>query len=511
MWPARFLVVALTGLSLFLGFYDLTKRSIWLDEGFSWLFADQRLSVVFDIARSENWHLLPYLLLLHATISVFGDSPSALRAPSVVAGAACVPILYALCVRLRGRSAGVVACVLFVVSEPLVFWQQNARDYTLVVLLALGSTLAAVVAIRAGKVWPLPIWALLLGIGCYTHPEMLFLVPVHLAVILLWGPSNRVRVATLVTTAIAGLCTLPILGEAVHSSVYQTSFLLPPNHDSATEIASFLASAASSVGPVTAVNHALLGITFAIALIGVAQLGADITERGCRPENLGLGLGLAWLLIPAVIDWLVSETGRQAFSDRYLILSLPAAALVLALVLDTVRPRALGLYAAAYLIIFHAGLLIQTYPYQLDDYRDSTKFVLSEARPGDCVTFEINDGRALYDYYVSQFTAGDNRRYVVPVQVLPLDVVTSSTLVDFLYEALGNQQIYDSQTPAKVAAIAPYCKRVFVVESHTGGSTDSASYDLLQHLRGSLEQYYSRAGTKVFPSVDIQIFDRARK
>ena len=118
----------LTGASLGLGFFDLTKRSLWLDEGYTWMTSAQNTKTIFAIARTQGWHQVPYYMLIHSMIALFGDSSFVLRTPSVIAGALSVPLLYALVNRLGGRLAGIYTCVLYVCSEPLVFWQQNARD-----------------------------------------------------------------------------------------------------------------------------------------------------------------------------------------------------------------------------------------------------------------------------------------------------------------------------------------------------------------------------------------------
>lgn len=512
-WADGVAVVATTGVSLFLGFFHLTERSLWLDEGYTWLSADQRLKTIFAIAHQQGWHLVPYFLLIHATIAVFGDSPFVLRAPSVVIGALCVPLVYMLGVRLTGRLASLVAGVLFAVSEPFVFWQQNARDYTLVVFFALASTLAGVVGLRNRRAWPLVVWILILGLGSYTHPEMFFLAPVQAAVFLLWAPSTRTRLTVVGLLALAGLASLPVLGEATHSNVYQLTFLNPPSHGTATEIASFLASAASSTGPVTAANHALLGITFAIVVVGVARLGSDLADNGCTAANLGPSLFLGWAVVPMLLAWLVSETGREAFIDRYVILSLPGVALFVAHTLMTLGPRGLGLFVAAYLTIFHAGLLAGNYADQIDDYRGATTLVLSQARPDDCVTFQSNGGRVLYDYYDTRLTARDPTRYHSPPQVLP-NALNGDPSTVLTYNGLTIAALYLAQQPAPVAQAAVYCQRIFVVESHTGSPTGPLAqvqmYYSLIHLEDDLRLYYRLGSDKIFPGVVVTVWDRVR-
>ena len=508
------LVVALTGLSLGLGFYHLSSRSLWLDEGYTWLTAAQSTKGIWAIAGSQGYHLLPYYLLIHALIGWFGDSAFVLRAPSVIAGAAAVPLMYMLAARLGGRLVGLYAGVLLVVSQPLVFWQQNARDYAFVVLFSVAATLAAVVGIQNRSLGPLVAWALIMAVGCYTHPEMLLLVVPQELAMLLWSRSARIRIGIVGLTAVGALLNLPVLFNAVHSSVYQTTPLLPPGVNSATEIATFLASGAGAGIPVTATDHALLGVTFALTVVGVAMLGADLVERGCTPENLGLGLGLAWLVLPPVLSWLVSESGHPDFLDRYLILSLPAASLVLALVLGRIEARSLGLFGLVYLTIFRFGVLAPSYSVPLDDFSTATAHLLAAARPGDCVTVSSNEARALYDYYSARLARSSGGRLVQPVQVLPF-ALNGPPAVVLDFNDLPPGAIENSHQPWFVAQAATGCRRIWLFQSHIGSPTGSATsrqfYRSLLTLEANLQQYYRPAGQYNYHGVAVSLFDRFRQ
>lgn len=506
-WVAWPVVAALTGTSMGLAFFDLTKRSLWLDEGYTWLSGTQSIHGVMTIARHQGYHLLPYFLLIHYVTGWFGDSSFVLRAPSVVAGALAVPLLYLLVSRLGGRVAGLYACVLFVVSEPLVFWQQNARDYSLVVFFAVASMLAGVVAVQEERIWMFLVWGAVTALGCFTHTELLLLLPPQLLVLLLWAPSLRARLSLLAVTALGGVASLPVLGQAANSSVYQLTPLNPPNHGSATQIASFLASAAGTPAVQTPTDHALLGITFALAIMGVALLAADVVEHGCTQMNLGLGLSLGWLVLPPVLAWIVSESGRPDFIDRYVILSLPATAAVVALVVVRFEPRVLGLFALVYLTIFRAGVLVDSYHVPLDDYRSPTKLILADARPGDCITFSSGAGRILWDYYSARLPADQ----FVPGQVLP-DALngTPAVVLDFVSQPEARIRAYQRRVNVKQAA--PHCARLWLMMSHYGTPTGTADYRYLYQsflaLTLNIGRYYEAGFHVNYPGVEVMFWTR---
>jgi hypothetical protein len=507
-WP---LVAVLTGVSLFLGFFDLTKRSLWFDEGYTWLTADQTTKGIFAIARQQGYHLIPYYLLVHLSISRFGDSAFVMRAPSVVAGAATVPLFYLLVCRLGGRIAGLYAVVLMIVSEPFVFWQQNARDYAFVVFLAVGSMLAAAVAVQRSRVWPLLFWVVVTGVGAYTHPETLLMIPAQLVVMMVWSRSGRVRLAIAGLTAGGAVVSLPILLEAAHSSVYQTTPLLPPAVGSATEIATFLASGAGTGAPVTSADHALLGLTFAIVVVAVGMLAVDLVDHGCTPYNLGLGLSLAWLISPSVLAWIASETGHPDFLDRYVILSLPGAAATVALVLIRIRPRLMGVAGLIYLTIFRAGVLIPSYHYSLDNFRYASSYIVERTRPSDCITFSSNAARILWDYYTGRVEAAGHRRPVLPTQELPLVADTSPAGILSVND-LSQVSIDYFQGANFVAETHVVCTRMWLFESHAGRATGSpgsvALYRSLLALEHNLGEYYHPVNHLLTVGVEVTLYDR---
>ena len=506
-WAAWPLVLALTGTSMGLAFFDLTKRSLWLDEGYTWLSGTQSIHGVMTIARHQGYHLLPYFLLIHYVTGWFGDSVFVLRAPSVVAGALAVPLLYLLVARLGGRLAGLYAAALFVVSEPLVFWQQNARDYSLVVFFAVASMLAGVVAVQEERIWMFLVWGVVTALGCFTHTELLLLLPPQLLVLIVWAPSLRARLSLLGVTALGGVASLPVLGQAANSSVYQVTPLNPPNHASATQIASFLASAAGTPAAQTPTDHALLGLTFALAVIGVAVLGADIVERGCTSLNLGLGLSLAWLVLPPVLAWIVSESGRPDFIDRYVILSLPATAAMVSLVVVRVEPRVLGAFAVVYLTIFRAGVLVGSYHVPLDDYRSATQLILADAIPGDCITFSSGEGRILWDYYSARLPAAE----FVPGQVLP-DAVNGNPGVVLGYVSQPEAAIRRYQQLINVKQASHHCARMWLLLSHYGSPTGPPDYRYLyqsfQGLTLHIGRYYQSGFHVNYPGVEVFFWTR---
>src|SRR5918997_2957510 len=78
-------------------------------------------------------------------------SPELLRLPSFIAGAATIPLIYAVGARTVGRGAALLAAALAALSPFLIFYSTEARSYALLVAFVLVSTLALLVAVEGGR------------------------------------------------------------------------------------------------------------------------------------------------------------------------------------------------------------------------------------------------------------------------------------------------------------------------------------------------------------------------
>ena len=137
----QLLTIALpTVLAALLAAYELTTRSLWLDEAASVAIASQHGAALWHAIDHDGGNMVAYYLLLHVLIALFGDGVAVIRIPSVVATATTVGLVSALGLRLFDRRVALSAGLLAAVSLPLVFWGQNARGYALMATFAAGSS-----------------------------------------------------------------------------------------------------------------------------------------------------------------------------------------------------------------------------------------------------------------------------------------------------------------------------------------------------------------------------------
>ncbi len=188
-WLLPLLLIILIAFGLRL--HNLDNFSFWTDEGLTPLRSGYSVT---DILRNEviiqegvgrDTHPPLFYLLIHTTRHLFGETDFAFRYPALLAGILLVPVLFQLGRRLRGYELGVTAALLTAVN-PLQIWYGNeARMYTLAVLLAALSSYALWRGLTSNRPRRYALLYLLLaGLTIYTHYTAVFLIGAQMA---FWG------------------------------------------------------------------------------------------------------------------------------------------------------------------------------------------------------------------------------------------------------------------------------------------------------------------------------------
>ncbi|HEY8082920.1 MAG TPA: glycosyltransferase family 39 protein [Solirubrobacterales bacterium] len=234
---------------------------------------------------------------------VTGTGEFGLRSLSALAGAATVPVAYLLAVELGGRRAGIAAAALVAVNPMLLWYSQEARGYSLLVLLTTLSALYFVRALDSGSRGDFRRWGLVSALALATHYFALF--PIAIEALWLLRRRGRKALAGLWIVAATGLLLAPL---ALHQ---------------------MLLGHAEWIGDRT-LGHRLweAGITFTVGEIG------DIIAR---PERPLLGL-LPVALIVAALVLLIVRGDARARRGGGRMLWIAAATVAIPLVLGLIAP-----------------------------------------------------------------------------------------------------------------------------------------------------------------------------
>lgn len=108
---------------------------LWYDEMNTYFIAKQKFpDCLLNTLFERDLHLPFYYVLLHFWMSIFGDSDLALRISSIIPGILTLLFAYHAGKELSGRKGGISALFLFSINSSLIYFSQEVRFYSLLVL-----------------------------------------------------------------------------------------------------------------------------------------------------------------------------------------------------------------------------------------------------------------------------------------------------------------------------------------------------------------------------------------
>ena len=321
---ALLVLLAIMLLGAVLRFYGLGFQSLWSDELASWdISTRETISQVIGGVRSDE-HPPLYFLTLRAAQWIFGDSEWALRFPSALAGWLCIPAIYLLGKRLYSEREGIIAALFLAVFWAPVYYSQEARVYSMLILLSILTTYFwwdVMLGLRYRR--ELPTGEAVLYVVCavlctYVHYFGLILVLLQGAALVALA-YGTLRKAMLLYVPVA-IAYLPWLPGMVHQSGYnipigtstgESALQIPPDYFQ------FLFG-----------RSGLLSFAAWTLLAFLLIRGWDDLRRRWKRGVVPPGLLLAaWVLGPFVVAFVASQS---MLTNEDLLVSLPAVYLLLA-------------------------------------------------------------------------------------------------------------------------------------------------------------------------------------
>jgi mannosyltransferase len=383
--------------------YELTARSLWLDEAATVAIASQHGSALSSAIAHDGGNMLGYYALIHVLVGWFGTGAFVIRLPSVLAAGACTGVVSLMGLRQFDRRVAIAAGVLCAVSLPLVFWGQDARGYAPMMALVAGSFAAfAEMLDSPRRRGPWIAYVVCTTLAVYASYVAVFALPAQL-VVLAWRREAWRRVIG--AMAVSVVCWIPLAVLAATRGSGQLFWIPRPNLTTEKQVLLALTSAGfePNFHP-TAVAGVL-----AVATLALVALAAVLLARHRAPW--AVALALSWLLVPVVLMWLESLVGQPIFTPRNLLVSLPAVALLLGWLLTQSR---LAWAALVVLIALRAVALAPSYGTSPENWRAATAYVVRGERPGDCTAFYPLDAQMPFAYYTGKPVTPYIERYDTP-------------------------------------------------------------------------------------------------
>ena len=380
----------LTLIGAWLRLSHLGSKSFWLDEG-----------ATVALARASWrhfawvwWHgeanlQTIYFLLMRGWVH-FGISEVWLRLPSAVFGIASIPLIFVIGRKLIGTTPALAAAALLTFSPTHVEYSQEARSYTLAILLVLLSTYVFVEAVEGKRRRDWMLWTLLGVAAFYTH-DFAALALAAQAISLLFRKNAPWRPAMLGGAAVF-LCALPGITYIFRASPENLHFLwMPrPTPKELWHLAMFFGGSGAKI--------AVSAVLWAAGLIAIAR-----SRRNANRDDFWHAMLIVlWAVVPVMITALVSLL-HPMFLQRYMIFSLPATILLAALGMNLLHKWHVGAILVVLLCAISIPTIVQDYSKPREDWRGASNAILSSASPGDAVVFFPFYTRIMLDYYRDRY------------------------------------------------------------------------------------------------------------
>jgi mannosyltransferase len=435
-----------------------------------------------------------YYVLLRGWLHL-GISPFFIRSFSVLASLATLPAIFWLGCKLFDRRVGLIAVALLSCNAYHIRYAQEARSYSLFVLLATLSSGFFVSCGRELSASKRDCWGYVLAsvLAVYAHLYALLLVAAEwLSVRGFEGmqPSGR-RMTTSPAPRRAwisiGLAVLPLLAFVGKTGAGPIRWVPRPGvHD----LLDYWEHLAGNDG------LPLLLLYAAACLAAILPLRVRLLRLGGDWEVWRRQFLLIWLLFPVAVTLLLS-LARPLFLARYFIFCLPALIVLAASGLASLRkPWMLAVCLAAMLVLSLQGTL-SYYDHDFDLERDGSgaaaNYIYEHAQPGDAILFHIAEARVPYEFFRS--LRGDSRS-------------SSTAGPEIIFPRHGKRLDYRDVTGKPTAeftrSLPHQYARVWVVLMSNGapGHPDATTLMLDQVLTES----FPRVEQVQFPQVGVKLF-----
>jgi mannosyltransferase len=357
-----------------------SRPSLWFDEGAT-------ISASASRTLPELWRLLGhidavhglYYLLMHGWFTIFPPTEFWSRVPSSLAIGAAAAGVTVFTRQFSPRATAVCAGVVFAFLPRITWAGIEARSYAFAAAAAVWLTVLFVAAVRRNRprLWLCYALALMLSILLSLNLTLLVLVYAALLPLLARAKSPVIWWAATSTVAL-GIMT-PFIVFA-HGQAWQVNWIFPVSWHYAFDI--ILRQYFDHSVPFAILTAVLIVAAIVARLTGLRAPAGEMRTL--------LIICAAWIIIPTGATVIYSAIIEPIYFPRYLILTAPAMAVVIAVCIVTIARKPWPIAAVVLLFAVAAlpnYLFTQRWPYAKEgwDYSQVADLINSHAAPGDCL------------------------------------------------------------------------------------------------------------------------------
>ena len=335
--------------------------SIWHDEAYSAYLIRGNFADIWNLTAIDV-HPPLFYFCLKVWSMLFGNSEIALRTMSILFGVVAIFAAFYLLKKLFNTRTASIATFVMTLSPLFIRYAEEARMYTMVLAIALISTLALVTAISRDKKGKWNFWWLLYGAmlaaGMMTHYFMALVFVAQLAYLIYYYRAKIWRLDLILGYVVAVLLFVPWLPKCLAQVTNVQGGFWIPELTAATGF-NFLVESLVYFPDATWIKNweAFLVLMTLVGLVYLTVKFVKTMKREDKSKRDGAVLLAFLALVPPVMLMILSLPPlKPMFETRYLITSATIIWLIIGVMLAKTKLPKKGLVAVILATITVAGI-----------------------------------------------------------------------------------------------------------------------------------------------------------
>ena len=383
----------------------LSNRSLWIDESFLALnIIDRSFSELLQPLKHHQGAPFGFLIIEKIATQIFNNGEYALRLYPLLSGIASMFVFYAVARYIVKPHAVLIAVMLFAISEPLIYYSSEVKQYSCDVLIALLILYVVIVHIQPKRLTALHV-TLFGTLGAtviwFSHPSVFILAGVGLGLALFrfiqkdWAIINRLSIVYLLwilSFATSYMVTLHGLSSDKKLLNYWAGGFMPFPPSSMDDLIWFFKTFLEIFND--PVGLSLSGIAAFAFIIGSVSLFSEKKEQ------------FFIMILPIFIALLASGFSLYPFRGRLILFCVPILLLFIAKgaedIIEKIRykPSVIGFVFLVFLIVppFISASKILIEPIVKEEIKPAINYIRENEVQGDVLYLYWGSWPA-YTYY----------------------------------------------------------------------------------------------------------------
>lgn len=391
------LIIILTFAGFLLRIFNIDFNSIWLDEGstFSFSHPSKSFTDIWNLTASGEFNPPLFHWIEHIMLVLFGSTEIVLRFMPCVFGSLSIPVVYLIGKEIYSDRVGLVSAFLITISSFHVYYSQEARAYTLLMLI-MSLFIYFYIKFKKTNSWK---YAALVGVcaslGYWTHFWSLVVIApifVFMLIDVIKKRNKESLVPVGIASIIAVISTLPLTSVMLFLFNHRIS---SPSQWGMKDL-DLLIQYFSWIG----YNNIITILIFLFLIC----MGFVIFYKLQKPLAIELGAVCVFVLVVSV---LISHTIPML--PRYMITLFPIlyVAAGMATVSLYVNYRKVA-YVVLAIILITGGMSLHTYytTYTRENWKGYASELSKNTQDGDIIIVLPNYMRLALDFYYNSATDG---------------------------------------------------------------------------------------------------------